>query len=539
MADLLSNNDGRQLLYRVACYLGRARMSRSLYRNFYLAWQEWRSTGSLNLETLLGSLNPAAQDEILSIGNMLGDLGCYESATYDNLTVYVDADNGSDTDGDGTVDNPYQSLTFLLNGRFPQYINHQVRIIIKGNVTAESVRFAQTIGPFGSLSIIGQGAPTVITTSQGAGPFALTAATPLQPGPIAGWNFGFAETFGVDELYGRWIRFEEPGNCANQALPIHENTANNIFTRAGWNGTPQIGDTFRVVEPSPSITCSTFDFELRGTSWKYNDDRSARFNLVNLKIDLTVGLGEYNQFRVRNSCHSNLSFVKLIADAGMSGYCVLESPLNYYFSWDTAVESQSQSGLNNIDNYFFGNQGNAGLQLYREDFPPVSFTPEECRILPGAEDIVGLDCRGRISAVASCGALHQSAIAYLIANQGYAGTVQQCLLSGRADGSAIYIYQGAYAECNVNYFLKGRDCIKITTGDLYINQCVAAAVFTGHGIVFGRGSGRVVTHDNPATLTGAVGDVHFAGGVGTTAYPIANAQITDSLGSFFSYITTE
>jgi hypothetical protein len=538
MADLLSNNDGRQLLYRVACFLGRSRMGRALHRNFYQAWQEWRNTGSLNLATLLGSLNPAVQDEILSIGTMLGDLGCYEGATYDNMTVYVDADNGSDDTGDGTSDKPYQTLTFLNTGHFPFFINHQVRIIIKGAVTVEALRLDHVIGPFGSLSIIGQGAPNVVNTSQGAGPFTLTSATALQPGPEAGWDLGFATTFGVDELYGKWIRFED-GACAGQALPIHENLANNIYTRAGWNGNPAMGDNFVVVEPSNSITADRMEFELKASMYNHADDRAARFNLMNLKLDITGQPLATNQFYLRNSCHSNISFCTLIATSAMSGCCILGSPLNYYFSWDSSVESLSQAGLSNLDEGLFGDQGNCGFQLYRQGWPPVSFSPEECRLIPGAEDIVGIDSRGMISAVACCGALHQSAIAYLIANQGYCGTVQQCLVSGRADGAGINIFQGAYAECNVNYFLKGRDCLKITIGDLYINQCLAAAVFTGHGIVFGRGSGRVVTHDNPATLTGAVGDVHFAGGVGTTAYPIADAQITDSLGSFFSYITTE
>lgn len=552
MADLLSNDDGRNLLYKVACFLGRDRMSKSLKRQFYRAWQEWRTSGSLSLATLLGNLNPVVQDEMLSIGNMLGDLGCFEGRTYDNMTIYVDADNGSDSTGDGSQSRPYQSLSFLTSDRFPHFINHQIRILISGNVTSDAICCNQIIGPFGSLSILGQGAPTVVTTSVGAGPFALTNVIPYTPGPISGWQFRVAETFGVDELYGKWLRFED-GPCAGQSLPIHGNAASEIYTRAGWDGLPVNGNEFVIVEPSNTITCPIFDFKLTGPIVTYNDDRASRFNLANLKIDVSIIPGVItveNKFRIHNTCKSNITFCTLIANINMDDYCLIENSLNEYLSWDTSLVGLSESGLDNLDQEFGGNVSNCGFLLSNSDWPAVNFNLTECRItqIPG-QNIIGLDARGRVTGIGPAGTIHQSAIGHIRYEEGGSGTIQQCFLSGRSDGACVNVYQGSCVDINYNWFhggppfaaVKAQDCLEVRTGDVLLreNDGQGAAGFSGHGIAFAKGAGRVVSNDaDHGNLVGTTGDVLFNAGVGTTAYPIADAQITDALGNYMSYINT-
>jgi hypothetical protein len=90
-----------------------------------------------------------------------------------------------------------------------------------------------------------------------------------------------------------------------------------------------------------------------------------------------------------------------------------------------------------------------------------------------------------------------------------------------------------------NYFAGGGlDIFSIFSGDIEIGENTYAVGNAGHGIRFEQFSARVSTRVSPAALTGATGDIYFAGGVGTTAHPVADAIATDGLGNSFAYIST-
>lgn len=539
MANLLSTQSGREFLYKMACFLGRERMSRNLRRTFYQAFKAWENTANFSLTNFLGSLNPIVQDEIESLGNLLGAIGCFDGTTSTDMNIFVNGSTGSDLTGDGSAAFPYQSLAFLSSGHFPHFINHNVRILITGTVTAPALHLEQEIGPAGCLSLIGVGAPTIFDTSVGSGPFSLTGMT-AYGSPVAAYKFDFAETFTVEELYGKWIRFETGAvGIRGNVLQCHENEANAIWTRFGYTGTPATGNTISIVEPAATIILPALDLQCSGPTYRDNGYRAARVNLMNVNIDIRGSVNKYNQVRIRNSCHTNVSFVTLIAEAGQSGYCVLESPLNQYKSWDPDVVTYSGTGITNQDVYYSVST-NSGFLLYNTDWPPVSFTPEECRILPGAQDIAGIDSRGRVIASNYFGAIHMSSIGYIQIIEGGSGVLQQCLLSGRTTEATVYMLQGNFLELNINYFKGGKSCIKVRNGDLWLSTNSAGGIteFTDYGLEFSPGQARVFCATDPTPLIGNTGQILFSNAVGApVVWPTAGTIKTDALGNSVSYIS--
>ena len=162
MADLLASQTGLETLNRIACFLGRRRMSRNLVRSFYIAFHEWQQSGYFNKTTLLNDLNELTQDELVDLNTLLGELGCYES-TQEVMTIYVDPTNGSDVSGDGSATYPYASLSFL--DTFPREIDHNVRVMLLSDLDmgVDPLNLNFTVGPNGCFSLIGRAAPTTVT----------------------------------------------------------------------------------------------------------------------------------------------------------------------------------------------------------------------------------------------------------------------------------------------------------------------------------------------------------------------------------------
>lgn len=544
MADLLTTD--RLLLWRLACHAGRNHMARYLERSFYRTWEEWKNSNYLNIETLLNSMNPVVQDELQSIGNMLGYNGCFDGATYDNMTIYVDGTSGSDVTGDGSDSRPYQSLNFLQYGHFPNFINHNVRIVLRGNITAEALHFPQVLGPNGSLVIVGQGGPFTVPTTSGSGPFEIDTAG-VGPytvgGSNVGWRFNMKAptTFGIDELYGKWLRFTD-GPCQHECLPVHMNTATSIFTRSGWSGLPAAGNHVEIVEPLPTLTCPRLNFELRGSNYIHSDDRSSRFVLANLKIDITASPTAQRQFSVRNSCNSNISFVTLECESAMSNHCIIDGSLNRYTAWDNSVYTLSSTGIPNIDSlYDHGDdETNCGLLIYNNDWPPVAFVNDQARLFSTQIDsIVGIDARGLVLNSAN---LFRCAIGSVFVEADGYRAISDNFFSGDPAGAMVTLYRAPFLDLNRNWFNEGQDCIHVFFGDARLANCDSpgAGAITGFGIVFQKGAARVVS--NAATghtgLVGTGGQLFFNAGLGATAYPIADAQVTDALGNYFAYIST-
>jgi len=526
---------GREILQGLGCWLAKRRMSRRFHRSFYRAFDTWKNTGAFSLETLENSLNSVDVTEIENLNDLLVQLGCSDIGLYNGGVYHVNPTTGSDETGDGSDARPFASLSFLSSPYFPKYIDQEIRVLIDGSVTADELCFDQKIGPGGSLSIVGVGAPVVQNTSQGAGPFALTGAIPYNT-PIAAWEFNVAEVFGVNELYGKWIRFTT-GDCAGQCLPIHQNTASGIFTRGGWNGTPAVADEFVVVDIASTIACPRWDIRVDGPTYGNDTNALSRFNMFNLNIDLRSPTYQWENFRINNKAESQMSLCRIITDSGQFSAIRLESNLNIRPAADVGAAVLASSGVTNLDKP--ATATNAGLMSYRTSFPPFANGFSEVLIYGNAR-ISAVDLGGRIGVYGPFQELTYVATGMLRIDDAGSGTVSLCYFTPTSAGSdAVVIRKAATLLIEENYFSSpGNDMFNIFSGDIQIGENTYAVGYTGHGLRFEQFNARAATRVSPAALTGATGDIYFAGGVGTTAHPAADAIATDSLGNSFSYIST-
>jgi len=532
MANLLLTQQGRQTLNRVACSLGRRRMSKRLHRAFMIAFQEYRVGGHFSVETMLNSLNPIHQDEIAQIDTLLGELGCHDQLWADR-TIYVDAANGDDTTGDGSEAQPYASFGFVES--LPKNVFRNILILIKGDISIEWMNWNHVIGEKGSITIAGHGAPNVVTTSAGAGPFTVTGLT-AHGSPPAAYQFTVAETFGVDELYGKWIRFET-GNAAGQILPVHNNTANDLWTRIGWSPAPSNGDTFVIVEPSTTVSCQAWNLECSGPKNVLDaNSEASRFSLWNMKIDIAGAFNERNHFVVRNSCRTMLSFVQLNYDTGISDFCKLECDINQNSNYNTAAAAEVEGSIANLDKGV-GAGSCCGFSLYRASGPTVGSV--ECTIQGAAKQISAIDSNGLLSVRCPVNQLNFSAFTVVECAQFSSGGFYNNYVLGYVGSSSIYLYQASGWHVGYCHLEGGGNMFKVVIGKLLLTpDTISKGTFTGHGFVFDKGNGQVVVDGNPAALVGTAGALYFAGGVGTLAFPAADAMQTDSLGNTFARIET-
>lgn len=538
MANLLASEAGLQTLNRVACSLARRRMVRHLHRPFMIAFNEYKETGHFSFETMLNNLNSLNQDEIAEIDYLAGLLGCHDQLWADQI-IHVDAVNGDDVTGDGSADLPYASFAFTAS--LPRYIFRNIVILIHGDISIEAMNWDQTIGYLGSITISGFGGPSVVTTSQGAGPFTLTGVT-AEGAPPAGYLLTVAETFGVDELYGKWIQMKT-GAAANVILPIHRNTAvSELFIRHGFGTTPSIGDTFQIVEPPTTVTCQTWNLECKGPKNILDANaESARFALWNMNIDLTGAYNEGNNFVCRNSCRSLLSFVSLQYDAAMVNFAKLEGDINENRNYSTAGATYANTGITNLDSGFeITNRTCCGLALVKQGaVPDVGIT--ELYIQGAARRISAIDCRGLVSVRAQMEQLTRSAFSVVNFHDMSSGLFWLNYLSGYAASSSFYMVAAGLWRLGECWFEAQRDLVRAEYGTLDIDDPTSITVTgtpTDYGFVFGRGNAQVVVNGDPASLAGTLGAIWFAGGVGVTAFPAADAMATDALGNTFARIIT-
>lgn len=529
---LIDTVAGREILQSLACWLAKRRGSRRLHRSFYIAFDEWKNTGAFSLETLENSLNAVDVQEVEDLNDLLVQLGCSDIGVYNGGNYYVNPTTGSDSTGDGSAERPYASLAFLNSPFFPRYIDHEIRILVEGDVSADEIVFDQKLGPGGSLSLIGVGGVVTETTSQGAGPFALTGIITYNT-PIACYEFNVAETFGVDELYGKWIYFTT-GDFAGQALPIHHNTASSIYTRAGWVGTPNINDQFRVVSIASTITCPKWTIKVDGPDWGASAPLT-RFNIWNLNIDLSDSTN-YRSFRIRNTVQSQISLVRLINEGSQFECIRIESDINRYYADDFAAPSLANSNVSNL-NTPVGSGTNVGVMSYRTSFPPPTGGFSEV-IIGNNAYVKGLDCIGRVGVYDQIQQINTCAIGQLRGYDFSSGGIYVSYVSGISANPAIVFNLSNLWEIDENYLATGSSVITVETGDIVLGQNTYGLGFTDYGISFGQHSARVSTNVSPTLCTGALGDIYFRGGVGVTVYPLSDAIVTDSLGNTFAYILT-
>ena len=549
MADLLASQTGLETLNRIACFLGRRRMSRNLIRSFYIAFHDWQQTGYFDKTTLLNELNELTQDELVDLNTLLGELGCYES-TQAVMTIYVDPTNGSDVSGDGSSTYPYASLSFL--DTFPREIDHNVRVMLLNDLdmVASPLNLNFTMGPNGCFSLIGRAAPTTVNTSAGAGPFTVTVAASHGTAPTTDYAhiLTFADAWGVDELYGKWLRFES-GSNAGEVFQIHTNSANSITIRGGCFANPSAGDTISIIEPTVTLSCQRINIEMTGPENNYTSLTpsdgydSSRLNLMNLNIDLTGTYTESDHFVLKSSIQSQISFVTLITDNTMPDAVVLRSRLNQYPSADIDIATYTLTNISNIDAIGV-NVSACGILMRNSDFLPPDLTFNSL-VIDSASIVRCIDTRGLVRIIGNVPDVNLCAFGLVVGYKSPACEFSRNIVNAEAASHSVnLIYCGYWAmsrtyfpSSGLNLFNLQGVILSLTLATITFEPTVS---YTGFGFQYSlNGLSQVVVNSSTGGIAGVTAnDIHFAGGVGTTAFPGPNAQATDALGSTFNVITT-
>lgn len=536
---LLDSQTGIEILNRMACFLGKRRMSRHLKRSFWIAFDGWKQTGYFDKSVFLNELNMLNQDEIASLNQFLGEELLCLDATQKTKNIYVDSVNGSDLTGNGSTDHPYASMAFLVN--FPKEINHNVRVILLEDLDMgeDPLNINFTVGPDGCFSLIGRGAPTVVNTSAGAGPFTCTAVTNYGAAPASdyGHYMTFADTWGVDELRGKWIRFDS-GACEDEAFQIHGNTAHDIYFRGGCKGDPAINDTVSIIEPTITLKCQRINLEVIGPSnYSINYD-ACRLNIMNLNIDIRGSYVDSYQFILKSTVESQISFVTIITNDSNHHEVVLRSNLNQYLSADDNITTYTETALDNID---LSVASCCGIQMYNPD----SITPTSISlVIENADAIRCIDTREEAYIIGNVRSLIMCCMGLVNGTDSPVCVFSRNMVDGDASYHSFYFDNcGTWRISNVVLTTNGQNIFYCKTVNLWIDLSTlsfAGSTFTGFAFYYHfQGNNRILVNTSTAAIAAATAnDIHFAGGVGTVAFPGADAMVTDALGNTFSYIST-
>lgn len=73
MTRLLDTPAGIEAAKKAACHELRRRLGRMFHRNIVIAFEEWRTTGTFNLETVVGELNEENTDELILYSELIDD----------------------------------------------------------------------------------------------------------------------------------------------------------------------------------------------------------------------------------------------------------------------------------------------------------------------------------------------------------------------------------------------------------------------------------------------------------------------------------
>ena len=317
MSNLLNTEEGRAALYEARNFLLRRRISRFFKRNLVIDYDRY-SSGSqeFDLETLLGDLNPAHDDEIRDLYRLLGSIGGLENSLSD-LNIYVDATLGNDQTGTGSTDRPFASLWFVPY--LPKNINHLYRIILMTDIDMSGnegsyLDFNQNIGIEGCLTIAGYSAPEHVLQGLDA---TITTNTPFLSSEYLGLNP--PPTLAT---IGTFLQNTTVGAREGEAKPpIYYTTVVNgeLLTTAGV--TCLVNDTVQYIQPALTLSCRGLNIRVKMAEDEQdtNENIGARFGILNLNIVVEQGVVT-NRGSVFVDCEGSLcmSFCRISPDPGAS-----------------------------------------------------------------------------------------------------------------------------------------------------------------------------------------------------------------------------
>jgi len=393
MSNLLNTEEGRAALFEARNYLLRRRLSRFFKRNLVIDFDHYLNSGTeFDLVTLLGQLNPAHDNEILELYRLLGIIGGLENSIED-MTVYVDADNGDDQTGTGSSDRPFASLWFLPF--LPRNINHIYRILLVTDLDMSDtiLNFTQTVGPGGCLTVAGVGEEEHVqvglegTITANAQFNNCSEFSVINPPPAAACINSFVQaTSGVYD--GAATPVFEVDNSGNDEIATHFRTID--FS---------VNDTIRYIRPRRLLTVKglSVNMNLSGLVMDANLNQGSRFCILNLRVEIDDTTPPSIPISINTRGNILLSFVQIKAlDTDQFFLTIDEARINERDSNDTAIFSEL--GLLTLSNLFPGDDRPrmAGVQI--TDSPGLSTNLIQMR---GNITLYNLCCYGTIQTVES------------------------------------------------------------------------------------------------------------------------------------------
>jgi hypothetical protein len=497
MSDLLTTTDGTNALIVAQQHLLKRRLSRFFKRNLVVSYNEWLQSNGFNLTDLLGQLNSAHDEEIINLYRLLALVGGLD-VTITDIDVWIDSVNGSDTEGDGSETNPYQTMWFFYH--LPRRINHVVNIMFTENYVVPSddpflVSFE--FGDGGYLNFIGVGSPETVV----AGLEVLTT------GPLSSGAAQYIQmTTAVNDYPGEFLLVKD-GLEAGQASPIHKRTGTDTYiTIRGSYISLAVGDTCDIVRPSVHFECGALSIACRNSTWHdLTECDNGKVAFVNLQIDIVNTDQAGNCILVDSTVPTVFGFVQVNPPA--TATWLVKSEVNTQSALEE-TETISASGVTNIaDIEEAANQRFAGLSIKEMTYGTFGYVEGGKLHWTSLRNVLTIqgDCK-----------LYKISCEIFDA-RGANAYIQDCLAEGRAilvdaNGGGIETW---YSRLFIDRLmvLSGDNVISILSHSIVVCKAVERSLtystITGYGLYFESG-GDVEIRDNGVNLYGTAGAIRFA-----------------------------
>lgn len=525
MSDLQNSDAGRSVLLDALRSLAGRRLGKRLRRNFFVTML--RNAGFYDshpsLSALAGEMNAVHDTELYNTVAFASRWG-QTRASLTHESYYVDPINGSDVDGNGRDTAPFASLWFLKH--LPDRIDHHYRILITENLSVDSIIINSKFGVDGSLSFIGQAAPTVVLAAQG-----LSAVT-ARAGAV---EFTMpAPTLAAGSLRNSFLRMVT-GAHAGATAAIINNTDRAIWTLASFSGTLNPADTFEVINPAITITAKKIVVS-NPDPWMIYGNKGSRTAFVNLNIDISA-TDVTTPIAIHDQGCSLWSFTRILQLSYFNrGSVDISGRLNTEASADTQLLTLSQSNVSNLSQSIAAGGSSAGLIVYCEPPAPGDLAKvlvHDCRSLVAllCRDVIEFEGQNYCEIGASGVALVKSGNTSLFKWAFFADDAH----------TPVQLIEGMFKSlslesCTAINALAAPIFAEVWSGYLRLLTIDrVGAAFGAYGIDV-RALGQILLENDPSAIAGTTAAIvwHTTAGPATAAFPGTNSTETDALGSFCS-----
>jgi len=444
-----------------------------------------------------------------------------QTATIENMDLYVDGATGSDSTGDGSAGSPYATIARACED-VPEVIAHNVCILVdeaSGHLYDCPALMQNTFkGKNGALSLVGVGSPTEEVSS-----FTLTGDSAL--GTEAGHQFDCAGAGWTDKEHSGFFLNPTTGAAAGKYIPILNNDSDSLWCPYR-DPVPASGDDCRIVHPSTRVKVSDSTFLVGGADSYDSSWNHSRLGLFNMQLELSDAVSW-----IRMTGEIQISFcVFLVNDAAYDPISVSGANINRWPLLDTSAAGKS--GLSGLEPAGFS-KDQVGFTGRRETPGSGAFGILITEPRASANLYAGGYCALE-SEFAVFGNLHFYLCGFGRLGTGdLYGSIIHTLVDGMGSNDGITAYTGASLRISKTHVRDATMAFELGYGSHYIKDCSNDPTTADYGIICGAG-GFVRIGDACANLSGTTNDIKFTAPDPDTnaAWPAAAGdQTTDGLGA--------